>query len=416
MRAPTTPPTPLGHDGDAMPLVSCIMPTHNRRAFVPMAIRAFTQQDYRARELIIVDDGTDPIEDLVPSDQSVRYLRRAPRMSVGAKRNLACEEAKGNLVAHWDDDDWHAPWRLSYQVNALLEQKADICGLDTLWFFDPHKNEAWQFRFPFASRRWLAGGSFCYRRQLWERHRFPEIFDGEDSKFIASLANARVQRLPRADFYLARIHGGNTNPKRPGSTYWYPAPVHEVRTILGDDFEIFVSCDAGNGAAGCGTPLAPAIAQYLKEAPLKLNIGCADALIEGFTNVDKVPLPGVQVADLREPWPWHDDTVDYVRAWDIIEHLPDKIFTMNEIWRVLRPDGTVEIAVPTTDGTGAFQDPTHVSFWNRRSFLYYEAGNTYRERFATSYGIRAKFRVTFERTDRTPDGPRLVILMQAVKP
>jgi hypothetical protein len=96
--------------------------------------------------------------------------------------------------------------------------------------------------------------------------------------------------------------------------------------------------------------------------------------------------------------------------------LPDKIFTMNELWRVLQAGGTAEIAVPTTDGSGAWQDPTHVSFWNRRSFLYYEAGNPYRERFAQHYGIAAKFRTLQERTDRTPDGPRLTIVLQAVKP
>jgi hypothetical protein len=79
------------------------------------------------------------------------------------------------------------------------------------------------------------------------------------------------------------------------------------------------------------------------------------------------------------------------------------------------PGGTAEIVVPTTDGPGAFQDPTHVSFWNRRSFLYYEAGNPYRERFAGHYGIQARFRTLREQTERTVDGPRLTILLQAMK-
>ena len=149
---------------------------------------------------------------------------------------------------------------------------------------------------------------------------------------------------------------------------------------------------------------------------MKLNLGCCDALLPGYVNVDIVPAPGVVVADLREPWPWDTGSIGEVRAWDVIEHLPDRIRTMNELWRVLRPGGTAEIAVPTTDGTGAFQDPTHVSFWNRRSFLYFEAGNPYRERFAAHYGIEAKFRVLAERTEPTADGPRLTITLQAVKP
>jgi SAM-dependent methyltransferase len=168
------------------------------------------------------------------------------------------------------------------------------------------------------------------------------------------------------------------------------------------------------GADMQGEQTAPAVAAV--PANLRLNLGCCDTLLPGFVNVDLVAAPGVEAADLREPWPWADSSVALVRAYDIIEHLPDKIHTLNELWRVLAPGGTAEIAVPTTDGSGAFQDPTHVSFWNRRSFLYYEAGNPYRERFARFYGIQAKFRTVAERMDRTVDGPRLTITLRAVKP
>lgn len=149
---------------------------------------------------------------------------------------------------------------------------------------------------------------------------------------------------------------------------------------------------------------------------MKLNLGCHDAYLDGFVNVDIAEGIADQVADLRLRWPWDDDSIEFIRAFDVIEHLPDKIHTMNELWRVLQPYGTVEIAVPTTDGPGAWQDPTHVSYWNRRSFLYYEAGNFYRDRFAASYGIKAKFRITAESTRVFLDGHQLMITLQAVKP
>jgi len=148
----------------------------------------------------------------------------------------------------------------------------------------------------------------------------------------------------------------------------------------------------------------------------RLNLGCCDDLIAGYVNVDLVPGPNIQHVDLRDRWPWQDTSIEHVRAWDIFEHLPDKIFTMNELWRILIPYGTAEISLPTTDGPGAFQDPDHTSFWNRRSFLYYESGNPYRERFARHYGIVAKFKTSNERTDDSPDGPRLTITLQAIKP
>ena len=77
------------------PLVSCIMPTRNRRALVGQAIAYFLRQDYPRKELIVVDDGDDCIVDLMPPDPRVQYLRLERRTSVGAKRNLACAGARG---------------------------------------------------------------------------------------------------------------------------------------------------------------------------------------------------------------------------------------------------------------------------------------------------------------------------------
>src|SRR5262245_66654207 len=78
------------------PLVSCIMPTRQRRAFVPAAIRQFLEQDYPERELLVIDDGGDPVRDLIPADDPrVRYVFLERRRTIGAKRNLACDLARG---------------------------------------------------------------------------------------------------------------------------------------------------------------------------------------------------------------------------------------------------------------------------------------------------------------------------------
>jgi SAM-dependent methyltransferase len=148
---------------------------------------------------------------------------------------------------------------------------------------------------------------------------------------------------------------------------------------------------------------------------MKLNLGCSDDIRAGWINVDRYP-PADRIADLEGPWPWIDSSIDEILAQDVIEHLHDKIHTMNELWRVLKPGGRVTIGVPTTDGSGAWQDPTHVSFWNRRSFLYFEKGSSYRERFIKSYGVKAAFRVISESLVQTvADGPKLTIVLEAVK-
>jgi len=150
-------------------------------------------------------------------------------------------------------------------------------------------------------------------------------------------------------------------------------------------------------------------------AGVNLNLGCCDRHLGGFVNVDIVP-PADKIADLRVTWPWPDSSVDSIRADDIVEHLPDKIHTMNEAWRVLKPGGRIMITVPTTDGRGAWQDPQHCSYWNRNSFFYYEHGNPHLTRFAKGNGVKAAFRVLAEHSEALPDSVvKLTIVLEAVK-
>ena len=125
---------------------------------------------------------------------------------------------------------------------------------------------------------------------------------------------------------------------------------------------------------------------------MRLNLGCCDRHFDGFVNVDLFP-PADLIADLEQEWPWADSSVNYIIADDVLEHLPDKVHTMNEAWRVLEHGGEFHLRVPTTSGWGAFQDPTHRSFWTPNDLLYYEAGKPERERFGERYGVTARFAV-----------------------
>jgi SAM-dependent methyltransferase len=64
-----------------------------------------------------------------------------------------------------------------------------------------------------------------------------------------------------------------------------------------------------------------------------------------------------------------------IRAYDFFEHVADKIGLINEIYRLLAPGGILISRTPSTDGRGAFQDPTHVAFYNQNSFWYYTDRN-----------------------------------------
>ena len=163
--------------------VSCILLTRNRQSFAAQAIWYFLRQDYPHRTLIVVDDSARSIEDLIPPDDRIRYARVDHTLTLGAKRNFANSLAQGDLIAHWDDDDWQSPQRLSLQVEALTASGAEVCGARDLLYYALDAGQAWQYRCP-SREAWAAGCSLLYRRSAWESHPFPEINVGEDSAFV----------------------------------------------------------------------------------------------------------------------------------------------------------------------------------------------------------------------------------------
>jgi glycosyltransferase involved in cell wall biosynthesis len=219
--------------GPSSTLVSCIMPTRNRRAYVPLAIDYFTRQTHRNAELVIIDDGTEPVADLVPAHDSIRYERLERPLILGAKRNLACELAAGELIAHWDDDDWQASDRLEVQVAAL--DGADLCGASNLLFWDPASSRAWRYRWPRGNRPWAAGTSLCYPRELWRRRAFSDVAVGEDTRFVWQAEIRRLADVSQAGCVVALVHPGNTVHKTGRGSYWATVDVGEVADRLGPD-------------------------------------------------------------------------------------------------------------------------------------------------------------------------------------
>jgi glycosyltransferase involved in cell wall biosynthesis/GT2 family glycosyltransferase len=243
--APLSPtdPRPEPSDREA-PLVSCIMPTHGRRRFVPGAIRQFLDQDHPNKELIIIDDGPDPVNDLIPADHRIRYIRLAGRRTIGAKRNSACAMASGQFIAHWDDDDWYRPWRLSYQLAELQANGAALCGLANILFLDEATNRAWEYIYPSGGTPWVYGATFCYRRGLWERNPFPDIDIGEDTRFAFAVGGRRIHVLKRRDFFVGRIHPGNISPKNTHDRRWRSVPYDDVMAMIGKGTSDVLLCES----------------------------------------------------------------------------------------------------------------------------------------------------------------------------
>ncbi len=236
-RSPRTAGAGSGHSG---PLVSCVMPTADRRKFVGRAIEYFQRQDYPTLELLVLDDGHDPVNDLMPPDPRVRYERLSSRHILGAKRNLACEMARGDVIVHWDDDDWVGSDRVSRQVSALLQSpQVEVCGLSDLMFYAPATRLAWRYRYVHGRKPWAAGATLCYWKRTWARRPFPAVRDGEDTQFVWRLGSGMLQTLPDGSFFVGIIHQGNTSRKRVDGSSWRPINPMSVRAVLASDVAFY---------------------------------------------------------------------------------------------------------------------------------------------------------------------------------
>lgn len=94
-----------------------------------------------------------------------------------------------------------------------------------------------------------------------------------------------------------------------------------------------------------------------------LNLGCGNVPIAGATNHDRIAhRPEVDVVhDLDVlPWPWEDNSYRRIVAQAVFEHLKlTLIESMEECWRILEPEGSVDIRIPWWQADNSWRDPTH---------------------------------------------------------
>ena len=227
----STPPMKKVVEDSVFPLVSCIMPTANRRKFIPDAIRYFQKQDYPNRELIVLDDGEEMVADLIPDAANIRYIRLEKKHSLGVKRNMACEVSNGEIIMHWDDDDWRAEKWVSSQVDTLVKQKADICGLKKILFYAPDRKKAWHYIYD-SDKPWVYGGTLAYTKAIWRKNPFQDMNTGEDNVFLWSKQAKKIVAHDGYALYISTVHDGNTSPKQVSDRRWHECPMAEIERIM----------------------------------------------------------------------------------------------------------------------------------------------------------------------------------------
>jgi SAM-dependent methyltransferase len=286
---------------------------------------------------------------------------------------MACERARGEILFELDHDDLLMPTavadckaafadeRIGFVYSNALHcdaegKKVNRFGQEFGWKYRETEyagsllDEPITFDATPASlaKIWYAPNHFrAFRRSVYESvggySREMRVLDDQDlmCRMYQATEFAHIDK----GLYVYRVHGGNSWLKHNQEIQSNTLRLHDVYA------EDMALCWAKRNGLRC------------------IELGGRFGAHRGFETVDRKDAH--IKCDLAERWPFADSSVGVIRAYDVFEHLPSPLHTMKECYRVLAPGGWIFAQVPSTDGRGAFQDPTHVSFWNENSWLYY---------------------------------------------
>ena len=198
-----------------IPFVSICTPTFNRRPFILNLIKCIDSQTYPKdkMEWIIVDDGTDKIEDLVSNHPLVSYFKFDQKMTLGKKRNIMHQKARGSMIVYMDDDDYYPPERVSHAVETLIKNPGALCaGSSEMYIYFKDTNQMVQFG-PYGPNHATAG-TFAFRKELLQEHQYNnDACLAEEREFLKGYTVPFVQ-LDSMKTILVFSHRHNTFDKR----------------------------------------------------------------------------------------------------------------------------------------------------------------------------------------------------------
>ena len=201
-----------------LPFVSVCTPTFNRRPFIEMMIKCFDSQDYpkNKMEWVIVDDGSDPIEDMVKSHPNVKYFKYDEKMTLGKKRNIMHKRSCGDIIVYMDDDDYYPPERVSHAVERLMGNPTALCaGSSEMYiYFKDNKDKCKMVQFGPYGPDHATAGTFAFKRKLLKETKYnDEACLAEEREFLKNYTVPFVQLDPLKTI-LVFSHSHNTFDKR----------------------------------------------------------------------------------------------------------------------------------------------------------------------------------------------------------
>ena len=182
-----------------------------------MMFECFQNQTYPKNriEWIIVDDGSDKIEDLILESniQQIRYFKIDKKMALGEKRNYMHSKVNGEIIVYMDDDDYYPPERISHSVETLQKNPEALCaGASEIYIFFKHIQKMIQCG-PYGPNHATAG-TFAFRKKLLETSKYENhAAIAEERAFLKDYTIPFAQMDPLKTI-LVFSHEHNTFDKR----------------------------------------------------------------------------------------------------------------------------------------------------------------------------------------------------------
>lgn len=378
-------------------LVSIFTPSHDTK-YLNEAFNSVINQSYQNWEWIIFLNGdlswSPPRE-----DKRVKIFKENRKMGVGEAKKIACSFCSGEYLLELDHDDIlvsnclekivdvfdnnpHIGFVYSNtaQIDSLGNREGSMFNPAMGWTYSEQYVDGNSFlransfvQYPSTvSYIWFAPNHVrSFRKDIYEQiGGYNENFDILDDQDIMCRFYQATDFYGIEDcLYLQRMHDGNTQR----DTVLNERIQSETRVLYDQHIE------------------ANALAWSKRNNLLSLDLGSAHNKPEGYIGIDIKGAPGVDVVcDLSGGIPFEDNSVGVLRVFDFLEHFQDKVFIFNEMYRVLAHGGIILSETPSTDGRGAFQDPTHIAFYNENSFWYFT--NEFYAKFVPE--IQCKFQVS----------------------
>jgi glycosyltransferase involved in cell wall biosynthesis len=351
---------------------SIFTPTHSDK-YLDRLAASLERQTFKDFEWVLVPNGKNPPKPSYPNlnIKVVPFINREVN-SIGFLKLFACMQASGEILVEVDHDDELTPDCLE-ELNKAFDSETDFAysnfcnvredGLPMRY----DEGHGWQYR-PFTldgktyeevlsfkpdpasvGYIWYCGNHI----RAWRKSHYfsigghnPTLDVLDDHDLICrSYIYGNMKHLDKC-LYLYHVHSENTCYSEKNARI-------QVETVQLYRKYIFDLCAKWSDLNGL----------------LKIDLCGGIDKPNGWTSIDI--RNGDINCDLDGPWDIKSGSVGVFRAYNALEHLKNPIHTMEEIYRCLAPNGYVLSFTPSTDSRAAWQDPTHVSYWNRNSFFYW---------------------------------------------